>query len=201
MSDCMKRVISIVVCVILAMALMIAPAFASTSGVGYQNDTYLASGTAELKEQAGYVTTDFIPYVEGDVLRFRGVTWGESSYNRVACYNANKELISVASSPTGANVVDEGSGIYRLNPTFVNSEGMAYLRVTFYGKGENLVYGVNESISFDMDDLTESADTIFSSALSWLGAVADVIFSHPLLLFPCLLPVVGLGIGFFRRLM
>lgn len=42
--------------------------------------------------------------------------------------------------------------------------------------------------------------TIFSSAIGWAGTVANTISSTPIMLVFCVVPLVGLGIGIFKRL-
>ena len=42
--------------------------------------------------------------------------------------------------------------------------------------------------------------SIFSSAVSWLGTVAETIVDNPILLVFCIIPLVGLGVGLFKRL-
>lgn len=41
---------------------------------------------------------------------------------------------------------------------------------------------------------------IFSNAIEWLGTVATTIVSNPILLVFTLIPLVGLGVGLFKRL-
>ncbi len=42
---------------------------------------------------------------------------------------------------------------------------------------------------------------IFGEAISWMGDVATAIAGNPILLVFCALPLVGLGIGIFKRLL
>lgn len=42
--------------------------------------------------------------------------------------------------------------------------------------------------------------TLFSSAISWAGDVGTTIVSNPIMLVFCVVPLVGLGIGIFKRL-
>lgn len=48
--------------------------------------------------------------------------------------------------------------------------------------------------------LMESIGTMFTEAISWIGEVAAAIGGHPILLFCFLLPVIGLGVGLFKRI-
>lgn len=43
--------------------------------------------------------------------------------------------------------------------------------------------------------------TIFTSAIGWVSTVGSTIASEPILLTFCALPLAGIGIGFFKRLM
>lgn len=50
--------------------------------------------------------------------------------------------------------------------------------------------------------LLESAGTVFTTAVGWVGTVADEIASQPILLLSCVaIPLCGLGIGMFKRLL
>lgn len=116
------------------------------NGTGYQNDSYISSSTGGVSSQAGYVVTGFIPYAEGDVIRFKGAIWGEDSYSRIAFYDADKNKILVGTYPSSGEVADEGNGVYRLTPSVAEGGGKAFVRLSFYGTGENLVVTINEKI-------------------------------------------------------
>lgn len=45
-----------------------------------------------------------------------------------------------------------------------------------------------------------SVGTVFTSAVGWVGTVASTITGTPLLLLFAVLPLVGLGVGLFKRL-
>ncbi len=51
-----------------------------------------------------------------------------------------------------------------------------------------------------MADLLSSAGSIVTEALSWVTEVVGTVTGNPLLTLFCILPLVGLGIGLFRRL-
>lgn len=42
--------------------------------------------------------------------------------------------------------------------------------------------------------------SVFSEAIGWAGDVGETIVSTPLLMVFCSIPLVGLGVGLFRRL-
>lgn len=43
--------------------------------------------------------------------------------------------------------------------------------------------------------------SIFSTAIGWVGDVASTITGNPLLMVFCIIPLVGLGVGLFKRLL
>jgi len=49
--------------------------------------------------------------------------------------------------------------------------------------------------------LMETIGSMFTTAIGWVTDVAEAIATHPILLLGCLLPLIGLGVGFFKRLM
>ncbi len=52
-----------------------------------------------------------------------------------------------------------------------------------------------------MEALLTAITSIFTAAIGWVGTVATTITSTPLLLMFCVIPLVGLGVGLFRRLL
>lgn len=47
-----------------------------------------------------------------------------------------------------------------------------------------------------------SVGEVFTSALGWVGDVAETIASEPILLLACVgIPLCGIGIGMFKRLL
>lgn len=52
-----------------------------------------------------------------------------------------------------------------------------------------------------MDSLITAVTTIFTAAIGWAGTVGETIVKTPLLLMFCVLPLVGLGVGLFKRLL
>lgn len=50
--------------------------------------------------------------------------------------------------------------------------------------------------------LIASAGTVFTSAVEWVGTVATTITGSPILLLACVgVPLCGLGVGLFKRLL
>ena len=53
-----------------------------------------------------------------------------------------------------------------------------------------------------MADILTSVGTVFTSAIGWVGTVANTIAGQPILLLACVgVPLCGIGIGMFKRLM
>lgn len=52
----------------------------------------------------------------------------------------------------------------------------------------------------EMADIITSVTSVFTAAIGWVGQVGSTITSTPILLLFAVLPLVGLGVGLFRRL-
>lgn len=53
-----------------------------------------------------------------------------------------------------------------------------------------------------MDALITSISTVFTAAIGWVGTVATTIGDQPILLLACVgIPLCGLGVGMFKRLL
>lgn len=53
-----------------------------------------------------------------------------------------------------------------------------------------------------MDALITSISTVFTAAIGWVGTVASTITTEPVLLLSCVgIPLCGLGVGMFKRLL
>ena len=53
-----------------------------------------------------------------------------------------------------------------------------------------------------MADILTSVGTVFTSAIGWVGTVANTIAGQPILLLTCVgVPLCGIGIGMFKRLL
>ena len=52
-----------------------------------------------------------------------------------------------------------------------------------------------------MEALLTAITAIFTAAIGWVGTVATTIVDEPLLLMFCVIPLGGLGVGLFRRLL
>lgn len=53
-----------------------------------------------------------------------------------------------------------------------------------------------------MEALITAITTVFTAAIGWVGTVASTIAGQPILLLSCVgIPLCGLGIGMFKRLL
>lgn len=52
-----------------------------------------------------------------------------------------------------------------------------------------------------MSTFVAAVSSLFTAAVGWVGDVADVIMDTPILLAFAALPLVGLGVGLFKRLL
>lgn len=59
---------------------------------------------------------------------------------------------------------------------------------------------VLSSTTTTVSTITTAAGSVFDAAIEWVGDVATAIVGQPLLMVFVCLPLVGLGVGLFRRL-
>lgn len=53
-----------------------------------------------------------------------------------------------------------------------------------------------------MTELISAVSTVFTAAIGWVGTVASTIAAQPILLLACVgIPLCGLGVGMFKRLL
>ena len=53
-----------------------------------------------------------------------------------------------------------------------------------------------------ISSLISSIGTVFTAAIGWVGKVAETIAGQPILLLVCVgIPLCGLGVGMFKRLL
>lgn len=53
-----------------------------------------------------------------------------------------------------------------------------------------------------MTDIISAITSVFTSAIGWVGTVASTIADEPILLISCVaIPLCGLGVGMFKRLL
>ena len=51
-----------------------------------------------------------------------------------------------------------------------------------------------------MDAILNSAGQVFTQAITWVGTVGQTIAEQPILLLYAVVPLVGIGVGLFSRL-
>lgn len=51
-----------------------------------------------------------------------------------------------------------------------------------------------------MEAILTTVGTVFTTAIGWVGDVASTITATPILMIFCTIPLVGLGVGLFKRL-
>ena len=53
-----------------------------------------------------------------------------------------------------------------------------------------------------MTDIISAISSVFTAAIGWVGTVASTIADEPILLLACVgIPLCGLGVGLFKRLL
>ena len=60
---------------------------------------------------------------------------------------------------------------------------------------------MTEAATVTVATLLSSIGEVFTSAISWAGTVGSTIVKTPLLLLFCAIPLVGLGVSLFKRLL
>lgn len=59
-----------------------------------------------------------------------------------------------------------------------------------------------ETTTVTISTLITSIGTVFTAAIGWVGTVAETIAEQPILLLTCVgIPLCGLGVGMFKRLL
>ena len=131
-------------------------------------DGYRNSSSGALKAQANTVTTGFIRASLKDVVRMAGTKWDATTgYNYFAMYDANFNLLDTINRDTGGNgnAASQGwsytsKGWLTANATHVYVENgitrfaiaapagreYAYIRISAFGMGADMIVTVNEEI-------------------------------------------------------
>lgn len=61
---------------------------------------------------------------------------------------------------------------------------------------------MSEVAAVTVSSLLTSIGTVFTAAIGWVGTVASTIAAQPILLLACVgVPLCGLGVGLFKRLL
>ena len=117
--------------------------------VGYKDGSRLNSSAAVV-ELAGYVVSGYIPVKPGDIVRLKGLTWNSSTNTGSYFWTFDSSFTRLKSARPNASSQDivasaEANGVtaFRLE-TYANA--VAYIRLSAYGTGANMVITVNEEI-------------------------------------------------------
>lgn len=192
--------------------LFASPVEASAAGVnvldrvGYVDNTRLSTSDGSEKTEAGYVTSGLIDvssYTDGCVVKVYGVSFDMTTYAHVLLhtYNADGSYFNSFSLNTeGQNGVDfsiDESGV--LTMTFdemdTMAENMKYFRITGYGSGADFEVNIKT-----YNPVLSATTGIVTFGMSSVSKLAEVIINNPLLLCFIALPLVGLGVGLFKRM-
>ena len=57
-----------------------------------------------------------------------------------------------------------------------------------------------ETATVTVSSIVGAVEDVFEAAVGWVGTVAETIADEPLLLIFCVIPLIGLGVGLFKRL-
>ena len=60
---------------------------------------------------------------------------------------------------------------------------------------------MEQTASVTLKTILDAVSQVFTAAIGWVGTVADTIANEPLLLIFVVIPLVGLGVGLFKRLL
>lgn len=61
---------------------------------------------------------------------------------------------------------------------------------------------MTETVTVTVASLISSIGDVFTAAIGWVGTVAGTIAGQPILLIACVaIPLCGLGVGMFKRLL
>lgn len=140
-------------------------------GVGYL-EGYRLSSSGSLKEQDGSVATGFIPCTPSDVIRLAGVSWkptvtGGYSYivfydsdfltlDTLNCHYTATESNNVSNLNGGSvlvqnkeahNITTDENGITTFDLSYVSGADFAYIRISAFGSGEDMIVTINEEIA------------------------------------------------------
>lgn len=129
------------------------------NGVGYM-DGYRLSSNGTLKELDSSCVSGLIAATNGDVIRTYGCDWssgteyGESFYTYIGFYDAAMNWIGAwnnygtnngYSNVAGCTITEDDNGVTTFAPN-VKVE-YAYIRISLYGSGADMVITVNEEIT------------------------------------------------------
>lgn len=133
------------------------------NGCGYK-DGYRLSSSAALKEQANTTTSGFIKASKNDVIRMAGTKWDQTAgYNYIVFYDENFNYLDHMNRQSfqtdrgwhygGISIIDEHNtyvyvenDITRFSIALKDNKDFAYIRISAYGSGADMIVTVNEMI-------------------------------------------------------
>jgi hypothetical protein len=129
-------------------------------GLGYIENYRLNSSGTLTTENSNLISTGFIPFYQGDIIRMDWASWRPfSGYCYICFYDASFTLLGSINQGVGSsdrtvrgNVststsITTSHGITTFNPVFTsNGNRAAYCRVNGVGKGADMVVTINEEI-------------------------------------------------------
>lgn len=122
------------------------------NGVGYQNDSRISSG-GNVTAYSRFVTTGFIPYRFGDLLRVRGGAFTEygsmlALYDETHTQTAIFDYSKLTSAGYGSGAVTENGFTWSSAGATVSGidDTVRYLRFSCRGVGESLIATINQPI-------------------------------------------------------
>lgn len=170
------------------------------NGTGYKADVRWSQSSSSEIDATGYYLTGWISVSQGDVLKFNDIVFdnGSNSYCALlvsdtlgsvdACYRAD-------TLPSFVSAQWDGSG--HLTYLTWNSD-TSYVRFVLSGCDSSSSIVVDQPMN--VPTLLSRVRSVFNSAIGMVGAVATTITSNPILLLFAIVPLCGIGIGFFKRL-
>lgn len=165
------------------------------TGVLISSTGYMASGLIDLSyEQAGFSLTvtganfDTGQYPEAKI----------HTYTSDGNYLASYDIASGDLNGITVELAEDGSVTLTFADPATVPNTMKYLRITGYGSDAEAA--VVDYCRFVEPHLIEKVTPIFGFGVSAVGKIGATVINNPLLLCFCLVPLVGLGIGLFKRM-
>lgn len=129
---------------------------------------YRLSSSGSLKAQDASVSTGFIPYKIGDILRMSGVSWNTLiayGYVYIVFYDSNFSYLShinryeegssgdngisnaaATVNKSTSSILTDGEGVTTFNINFTQNLDIAYIRISATGSGADMIVTMNEEI-------------------------------------------------------
>ena len=120
-------------------------------GLGYRDNTRLNSSAADVALD-GYAVCGYIPANAGDTVRVKGVTWDSSKntgsyfWTFDSSHTKQKNKRPNGDGSQDIAVTFEGNGVVAFGIANYRTE-TAYIRLSAYGKGADVIVTVNEEIA------------------------------------------------------